>query len=413
MKNPPFLRLIGLLSVLLLMGHPGTVYSQASGVTDSAIRLGSVLPLGGDTLTYGVALQLGLNAALRGETVHGRTVELRFANDFYDPNTTRTEVNRLLDEGVFAFIGNFGTPTAAVALPLLMATNTPAIAFYTGSPLLTETAGPILNFRPRYTDEIAALHRIALEQGITRDQLCVFAQNDSFGMAAVQGLANTLKADTAHAELATHLMTLVALPDHDPSRNYAGPLGVYPRETLNVRAAYESLKLWEQTNNSRCRFIVMAAVPRPAMAFMEYARNHGESWSFGLLSFTADYNIGRPMAERGLHDKLVISHVVPHVSADLPLMARFRERLPEINDPLTIEGFIAGRLFLQVATQATTLTSEDFMAAVRGKTLELEGLSLDFTHGNQGSTQVFFQRIDLDGKFLPLTHADEFAPLFR
>ncbi len=410
-RFPQNYMLYGLLISGLILGYGSATYAQ--GVTDNAVILGSVLPLGGDTLAYGVSLQRGLTAALEGEIVHGRQIEIRFANDFYDPGITRTEVNRLLDEGVFAFIGNFGTPTAVVALPLLAVTNTPAIGFYTGSDILTKSEGLIVNFRPRYSEEVAALHRQALKSGLTRRQFCVFAQNDSFGMSAVIGLANTLREEPDLVELADHLLSLASLPDGHMARNQNGPVGVYDRGTTRIREAYESLKLWEDMENTQCRFIVMAAVAEPALEFMDYARRQNKNWAYGLLSFTADLQIGRPIADRGLHEQLVISQVVPAHNSDLPIMELFRTRLPGADDPLTIEGFIVGRLFVELAQRAANFSRESFMAAAVGQRFDLGGLELDFTQNNQGSTTVFFQQINAEGRFIPISADQGFTTLFR
>ena len=104
--------------------------SQEVGVDDSTIRIGGVMDLLGDSSGLGQAMKLGLEAALKGKTVKDRKLELTILNDFYNPQTTIEATQELANQGVFAMIGNVGTPTARVSLPILAENKMPAIGFF-------------------------------------------------------------------------------------------------------------------------------------------------------------------------------------------------------------------------------------------------------------------------------------------
>ena len=92
------------------------------GVTDNEIKFGISAPFTGAAKELGNQMKLGIETAFHrindAGGVNGRRLKLVAADDGYEPTrTTDTMMHLHEKERVFGFIGNVGTPTAAVALP--------------------------------------------------------------------------------------------------------------------------------------------------------------------------------------------------------------------------------------------------------------------------------------------------------
>ena len=109
------LRLLALACLGMLNACDSYTYnsSQSPGVTSKTIRLGSVLVLQGQDEALGNGVRQGIEAALAREKVQGRSLELIFKNDYYEPASARIATEELLEEqDIFLALGNVGTPTA-------------------------------------------------------------------------------------------------------------------------------------------------------------------------------------------------------------------------------------------------------------------------------------------------------------
>src|SRR5665213_683252 len=98
-------------------------------------------PFSGSTAELGRAMQQGIEtcfaAANEAGGVHGRLLRLVALDDGYEPARTRETMGQFLDHyGVFAFLGNVGTPTAEVALPIALKNDRVFFGALTGANLL-------------------------------------------------------------------------------------------------------------------------------------------------------------------------------------------------------------------------------------------------------------------------------------
>ena len=83
-KQTSTVLLAGILSsILSACNLPTSSNNKQPGVNNHTIRLGSVLALQGQTEALGDQIKAGLEAALKGEKVQGRTITISFRNDFY------------------------------------------------------------------------------------------------------------------------------------------------------------------------------------------------------------------------------------------------------------------------------------------------------------------------------------------
>jgi branched-chain amino acid transport system substrate-binding protein len=92
--------------------------------------------------------------------VNGRKLRLIALDDAYEPARTALNMRQLIEkEHVLALIGNVGTPTAMVAVPLANEQKTPLFAPLAGGPILRNDPPDryVINFRAGYAEETAAM----------------------------------------------------------------------------------------------------------------------------------------------------------------------------------------------------------------------------------------------------------------
>ena len=114
----------------------GGARAATPGVDEHTIRLAGVMDLQGLARGLGEDMRRGIEAAFNGRSVQGKSLQFVVRNDNYSPELTEQSTEKLLGEGIFAMVGNVGTPTAKKSLPLLAAQNVPAVGFFTGAELL-------------------------------------------------------------------------------------------------------------------------------------------------------------------------------------------------------------------------------------------------------------------------------------
>ena len=372
--------------VFVVVAHSN---SQEVGVDDSRIKIGGVMDLLGDSSGLGQGMKLGLEAALKGQTVKDRQVELTILNDFYNPQTTIEATQELVNQGVFAMIGNVGTPTARVSLPILAENKTPAVGFFTGAGLLRPGVGDVINFRASYVQEVAAVIEAAFDAGVKATEVCAYVQNDSYGMAGIAGIKAVFANQPDTQELVDTLDRIMNMEGPNPPRNNLGPIGVYVRNTLKSKDGYESLKNWEAVSGSACRVVITVGTYVPIANFAGYSRYKGENWLISAVSFTGAENFRVSLEENGITEGVIMTQVVPDLNSPLPIVAQAREILGEQMNYVSLEGFVVGKMFLKIAESIEgNISRAGFLNAVRGQVFNLDGLVLDFTNDNQGSDMV-------------------------
>jgi branched-chain amino acid transport system substrate-binding protein len=390
------------LAALLLLGSGGwTALAATPGVSDKTIRVGGVMDLQGLSRGLGQGMQRGLQAAFGGARVQGRAIKLVVMNDNYSPPRTVEATNKLVQQGVFAMVGNVGTPTAKVSLPILAEHHVPAVGFFTGAGILRPGVGDIINFRASYVQETAAVINAALRAGIKPNEVCAYVQNDAYGMAGVEGIRRALTPHEGMDEILASLDEVMSMEGDDPPRNNIGPVGVYKRNTLFARDGYLSLKDWERSTGVDCRLVVTVGTYAAIAEFAAYARTKGEHWLVSAVSFTGAENFRSALQRLGVSGGVIMTQVVPPLNSDLPIVAQARKALGDGFGYVSLEGYIVGKLFLNAMDRIKgPLTRESFLDALRGRRLDLGGLHLDFADDNQGSDLVTLTYLDHVGYHL-------------
>ncbi|MBU0499574.1 MAG: ABC transporter substrate-binding protein [Gammaproteobacteria bacterium] len=366
-----------------------TPASAEPGISADSIRLAGVMDLRGRSSGLGQGMKKGLEAALQGQTLKGRRIELMFLDDAYTPEKTVAAVNELLAKEPFLFIGNVGTPTAKAALPILAKAGVPAFGFFTGAGLLRPGEGSIVNFRASYEQETAKVIDDALAAGVRADQICAYVQNDAYGMSGVAGVVRALKGKAGAETAVAAMEKALAMEGEDPMRNGIGPLGVYRRNTFVAREGYQSLKQWEKSHNAQCRLVVTVGAYTSISNFIAYSRSKGEKWVASAVSFTGANNLSKELIDNNIKDRVIMTQVTPLLESGHPIVAEARQALGEDLGYVSLEGFIVGKLFLHLMGEIEgEPTRAGFMQAVAGKQFDLGGLAIDFSNDNQASDLV-------------------------
>lgn len=391
--------------VAFMPGRPG--WAQ-QGVTDRIVRIGGVMDLEGRSRGLGLGMKAGIEAAIRNQRIDGRRIEFVALNDSYTPTKTIEATNALVTQGIFVMIGNVGTPTAKVSLPILAQSKVPAVGFFTGAEILRPGTGDIINYRASYVQETAAVIRAAIDAGVNPAQICAYVQNDAYGMAGVIGIKRALGALPGTAIVTKTLDVILQQQGENPSRNDLGPVGVYQRNTFTSRSGYQSLKNWEQVSKAPCKVVITVGTYNAIAKFAGYSRYKGEDWIISAVSFTGADDFHKALADSGINDRVIMTQVVPPLDSKLPIVVEARESLGEQFGWVSLEGYIVGKLWLTaMANVQDRITRAKFLAAVRGRKFELGGLKLDFSDDNQGSDLVILTNLTPDGfKPMPLSAWD-------
>lgn len=377
---------------VLALSLSGCDSGSAPGVQEDRIQLGSVLALNGPAQGLGQGMRDGLEAALEGRSVHGRRVEISFLDDSYRPVKAVESTQRLLDrpEGVFAMVGNVGTPTAKVTLPVLREEGVPAIGFFTGAGILRPgDGGPILNFRASYVEEVGTVVREAISHGIAPSEVCAYVQNDAYGMAGIVGVRQALEQNGADAALLSLYDEILSREGNEPVRNFIGPVGVYARNTTEVEPGYHSLKTWEQRSGQACRLVVTVGAYTNIAHFTRFARK-SDDWIISAVSFTGADNFRADLERYGVSGGILMTQVVPLLDSRLAIVQEAKRALGPRYGFVSLEGYIVGRMLLKLLEDTGPEPNpQRLMEVARAARFNLGGIEIDFSRdGNQASRLV-------------------------
>ena len=231
--------------------------TNARGINTNEILFGIVAPFSGSARELGRQMKLGIDTAFSRVNdaggIDGRSLRLMAADDGYEPARTLDAMKQLYEKDqVFGFIGNVGTPTAAIAIPYALERHALFFGAFTGASLLRNDPPDryVFNYRASYAEETDAAVRYLLKiRRLQPRQIAVFAQQDAYGDAGFAGVAKAFRS--------------LGLNDNAILR-----LG-YKRNTVDVDEAVSQLK----AQKLAIRAVVMVATYRAAEKFIERTRD--------------------------------------------------------------------------------------------------------------------------------------------
>lgn len=373
--------------------------TPSEGASSNSITFGSVLALAGQEEGIGNRMKVGIEAALKNQNVQGRSIRLIFKNDYYEPASTLQATQEIVQEKIFLMLGNVGTPTAKVSLPILAKNNIPAVGFFTGSGILRPGKGPIVNYRASYAQEIKAVVQLAISNGVPPQQICAYVQNDSYGMSGLAGLKSAIAAVKGDPAIIQSFEKILAMKGDNPQRNNMGPVGVYARNTPDIVPGYQSIKAWEKTSGDKCRLIVTVGSYSNISRFANHIKQQGDQWIISAVSFTGGDDFILDLEEYGISDKVIMTHVAPLLDSTLPIVKEARIKLKNEFGHVSLEGYIVGKMTLRILSDISgDITRESFMAQVARSQFDLGGVTINFLeNNNQGSNLVILSYLTSQG----------------
>lgn len=370
-------------------------------INNTNILIGSIMPLTIDSVSYDLNyysanMKIGIETALETQIVKDRKkIIFEVINDSNDPITTVQAARELIDKGIFLMLGNVGSISTLKLIKVLEANKIPAMGFYIMGDINT---GNMLNYRPNPAQEVAKIiDHFVNKEGAKPTEVCLFAQNDIFGMAGINSLKSSLEEFPGTQTIVDKLNMILdmMMGGINPALNSIGPVGLYQYETVFIREGYLSLKNWEQESGNQCKLVILMAMPKVAADFIAYAHYKNEPWAFGAVSVTtAGYALRDYLKSYGIEKNILVTQVVPDLDSSLPIVVEARKNLGYNLNHINLEGYIVGRIFTTILnSMKDPLTQDNFIKTARENVFDIGGLKIDFTKDGSGSTLVFLNNL--------------------
>ncbi|MBV1862647.1 MAG: ABC transporter substrate-binding protein [Nannocystaceae bacterium] len=420
-------------------------------VCDTAINLGTVSAQNGPNANLGIGMVAGLRTAFHeaneGDRVHGRDVLLTVRDDGYEPESTVPAMEELTDGGndrpVLAIVGNVGTPTATVAIPIAEANNVVFHGAFTGAGVLRQDPPSrlVFNYRASYEQETEALVRYINEETDLADRvpaqnIAVLAQGtvaaaddkdafDGYGTAGFTGVSHALNGKVSESEITK---------------------ASYERNTANIDVAYEHYVTWlagdqpVESDGVIHAAIIMVPTADPAanlivaMQDAIAAAKDGMSPAsvslsdeqiaqlakvdlfMGSVSFVGSDKLRSNLMSQSVEycNHVAVSQVVPLPTGTSSGALDYREALTAFNDAegtshepsfVSFEGYLAGRLFVDGLRNAPTLDTNGLVEGLHSLDGIEYGIGATLSFGvdeHQASDRVFGTELDSACEFVSL-----------
>jgi len=368
--------------------------SDVHGVTAREIRFGIVIPYSGGAKENGRNMKLGVDVAFARANeaggVNGRLLKLIPADDGFEPSRTLDAMKHLWEQDqVFGFIGNHGTPTAAVAVPYALERHALFFGPLTGAGVVRHDPPDryVFNYRPSYAEETdAAVRYLVKIRKLQPRQVAVFAQKDAFGDAGFAGVAKAFRA--------------LGVDDGAILR-----LG-YARNTLDVDEAVGQLK----QQKVPVKAVVMIATTRAAAKFIEKTHDLYPSMIYTNMSAVGATTLADELMLLGprFTNNVLVTQTVPAVSGYSSVVLEYKKALEkyfpgETPDYISLEGFISANVLIDALRRCGPQIETERLVDILENTHNLDlglGAPLGFGRGeHQASHKVWGTALDETGKY--------------
>lgn len=362
------------------------------------IILGMSTALSGPTAELGKNMRLGVLIGLdrinRTGGVNGKRVRLIALDDGYEPARTSPNMRRLIDqEQVLAVVGNVGTPTAIVAVPIAKEKRVLFYAPFTGAGVLRKTPPDryVINYRASYAEETSAMVDALIDKaGMQPHEIAFFTQKDGYGDAGyVGGIAALKRHGLQNEKSVTHVR--------------------YERNTRFVENALATVI----SSNSLPRAIIMVGAYAPCAKFISLAVEAGLTPMFLNVSFVGSAPLARTVGHTSA--RVIVTQTVPHPDeVSLPIVKEYRSDLRGFDSSASatfgsLEGYIATRILTQaLKTIKGTHTRESIIEALEnlGKFDVGLGHPLHLSPTEHQASHRVWPTILKNGEFIPFQWAD-------
>lgn len=304
---------------------------STSAKHQSSWRIGMSAAFSGPAEALGNGMRSGIERCFKHVNqqggVHGRPLELIALDDAYEPSKTAPNMRSLIDRDcVFSIIGNVGTPTAAVAVPIANEKAIPLFGAFTGAGLLRKNPPDryVINYRASYAEETAEMVRGLVEEiGIAPEEIGFFTQNDAYGDAGWKGAVEALQR-----------VGFVGAVNQ--------PHGRYTRNTGDIEDGLSRLL----DPRHKIRAVVMVGAYSPCAKFIKLAKEHDFRPIFLNVSFVGSEALNEALGSEG--EGVIVTQVVPLPEGQSAAALEFQSVVPESQRTfVSFEGFLVARAFLK------------------------------------------------------------------
>ncbi|MCL2913895.1 ABC transporter substrate-binding protein [Shewanella corallii] len=360
------------------------------------------IKIGMSTALEGPAQGLGTNVKAGVESyfgkvnaaggINGKPLQLVALNDGYEPDKAADNMQQLIEkESVFAVLGNVGTPTAVVTVPIANKMKTPLIGAITGAGLLRKDPPDryVINYRASYAQETAAMIDGLLAQGIKPEEIAFFTQKDGYGDAGYSGGVNALKRNGfSNTDSLAH--------------------GRYQRNTTNV----EEGLLTVLSADVEPRAIIMVGAYKPCAEFIKLAKEELPNALFLNVSFVGSIPLKQELGDQA--EGIIVTQVVPHFNSSLNTVKEFRSDLQRYGNGvapgfLSLEGYLAAKMLVMGIQNANSVSSPESIVDGLNSLNQFDmgiGVPLSLSEDkHQASDQVWPTRIK-NGEYVVLDWSD-------
>ena len=306
--------------------------AAGASVALPAFAQAKTLVLGQSAAISGPAAQLGIqmnrgakiwfDSVNAAGGIQGMQVELRTADDGYEPDRCKANTDRFIRDDVFALFGYVGTPTCLAALPLVNEARIPFFGPFTGAEALREPfSRSVFHVRASYYDETALI--VKQLTALSLKKIAVFYQNDSYGKAGLEGVKRALK-----------------------------PLGLEPVATGTVeRNTVDVAKAVQDIVSRQPDAVVQISAYKSCAAFIREARKTGYGGTFYNVSFVGTQALADELGReaRGI----MISQVMPYpFSSTTPISREYLDAVRKAGGDAkpnysSMEGYLAAKVLTE------------------------------------------------------------------
>ena len=290
-----------------------------------------------------------------------------------------------MQNGVFALVGEVGTPTSNAVQPIATEAGVPFIGPFTGAAFLRNPSlRNVINVRSSYDQETEAwIEHLTTDLGVSR--IAILYQDDTFGRAGLSGVSKAME---------KRGMKLVAE-------------GTYERNTTAVKTALLEIRKADP------EAVVMVGAYKPCAEFIKLSRRLKLNPVFVNISFVGANALAKELGEDG--KGVVVTQVVPFPGdTSLPLVADTRKRSRQRIRTRRSASFrsrgiwSADWLSKRLGKVKGPVTRAGLLSAIdEVGTFDLGGITLSYgPDKNQGMNQVFLTVIQADGSLKPVSRLE-------
>lgn len=366
-----------------------SVISLSVPALADSIKIGMSTALEGPAKGLGTNVKLGVesyfNKINKAGGINGNKLELVALDDGYEPKRAGPNMRQLIDkEKVVAVIGNVGTPTAVVTVPVANEKKTLLFGAVTGAGLLRKSPPDryVINYRASYGEETAAMISGLLKSGIKPTEIALFTQNDGYGDAGYNGAIAALKANGfSNTDRIVH--------------------GRYKRNTTNVEEGLSNIL----DADVEPKAIIMVGAYKPCARFIKLASEDLPDTLFLNVSFVGSIPLLNELGDKA--EGVIVTQVVPHFEDSLAGIKQFRDDLASFNSGarpgfLSLEGYIAARILVEGLKKAGSIDREsviDGLESLGSFDMGVNSLMKLSASEHQASHSVWPTRIK-DGRYV-------------